>query len=1060
MSNLKRFLALALVMVMVISGMALNVSAAKVVYTDVEDETLADRLDVLSQLKVVKGIGGGEFGGDQLVTRQQFALFTARISTGLPEYYEVDTSAPVAKPEAFTDVTDPTYFPAVDYCYKEGIIDGRGNGIFDPKAPVTLQEAVKMLVCSLNYTGLSYPQGYLVKANEPGVALLGEEAVLNGGYSFKGVAPNAELTRNQMAMLLWNYLLSWKQIPTMVINPTTGAYQLEPQPVAVLTLFGIIPTSGYITGVKGWTADIVANGKTYSGLGVKTDTSIFSPIYYDVCITTGYDTKINMGSTTTPDWVTIPGAVVKTTLKDTGLADWLEANEKEPLDLLGLKILAFEDRADRPEDLKINIPVRVIGSKVEVDIADCVGAVNDNSTVASLSLPLVALDVTVDKDVFKGNSENFYIFNKDAKLVAEAAKADNDNWAVDTAYEKFVKVVSYKANYRLECVFNGYYPDGSPEYFYIYRPFEAAVRVADDDGIRFTRVVEGKLEKKEEDKDFYFGINSDKDDNKGGVKVGNSVEKFYNGLTADDFKVGEAYLYTKYGSHLEIYAKLAKTADIETTYKVGSRVYFKNSTSLNFNGGLRAIGALDGSGKITVDPTTKYTLYSDESGTPLLARFIEATGAPKYVESEYGIVTAISDSRIITLRDPVTLERIGQGYLVTVVNAKTGKSSVVSVYEIDENSAELSTTDRNALIGKTIRLAVAHHDYYNVYTTAESDFVYTAIADKEYYGVTTVTANVSLVSNRVAITGAAPTKAATAYINSNTSIILTGYDKPVADPTRKIVTVRFTGNKAGIDALADVVVGAKLADLKEIIVVGLGTNPTGTAAYVFVNTNAVISTPATPANLGYAVVVSMDNDTQVTGFKFGLARTTDGKYIDVISESGKTFALGSFVAYTGDADKAIGEKTYKVVKELNDRLNITDEASFIASKANADTVLVAGENVKMYAGEVTFYGNGYGIIVNGHEFVNTGALNLKVVTMYEDKDAKKVIGYYTDGDNKATSQFMGVSDVQYAKALDAAVGKKIYGVVYSSGTGDSETVLFGTLIIDLGAADKGWAWRD
>jgi len=185
----KRFLAFTLVMVMVISGLAMNVNALKVEYVDVEDADIAEALDILSQLEVVKGIGNDKFGGELDVTRAQFALFVARISTGFPEYFVVkDTDDAAAlwnviqpigadgekKCTDVDPVRDKAYLLGIAHCYKEGIVQGRDleGKVFDPNGTITFAEAVTMLVRALNYTGLSYPTGFLTKASLGGRQVL------------------------------------------------------------------------------------------------------------------------------------------------------------------------------------------------------------------------------------------------------------------------------------------------------------------------------------------------------------------------------------------------------------------------------------------------------------------------------------------------------------------------------------------------------------------------------------------------------------------------------------------------------------------------------------------------------------------------------------------------------------------------------------------------------------------------------------------------------------------------------------------------------------------------
>src|SRR5690349_2871089 len=143
MSNLKRFLAMTLVMLTMISAIATTVSAKT--FEDVQvlkNAELTAAIDILSELGIVKGVSEGNFDPDTPVTRQQMALFIARIHSATPEYF-VASSAEKDKPN-FKDVSDPTYFTAINYCFEHQIINGRvapseegaKNGEFDPTGTI------------------------------------------------------------------------------------------------------------------------------------------------------------------------------------------------------------------------------------------------------------------------------------------------------------------------------------------------------------------------------------------------------------------------------------------------------------------------------------------------------------------------------------------------------------------------------------------------------------------------------------------------------------------------------------------------------------------------------------------------------------------------------------------------------------------------------------------------------------------------------------------------------------------------------------------------------------
>ncbi|MCL2097074.1 MAG: S-layer homology domain-containing protein, partial [Oscillospiraceae bacterium] len=207
---MKRFLALTIAVMMIISGMALNVSA-NTTFSDVEDNALGEAINILAELELVLG-NNGKFNGEDTLTRQEFALFVARIHSARPEWF-VGSGAPTT----FADDAEIALWAktAVQYCYDNGIVNGIGGNRFGPERDVLMQEAVAMLVRSLGYTGLVYPFGELsVAAQVKDTARdLGDVALIGIGvdpeldiesklFADGSFSPTDPLTRNAMAALL------------------------------------------------------------------------------------------------------------------------------------------------------------------------------------------------------------------------------------------------------------------------------------------------------------------------------------------------------------------------------------------------------------------------------------------------------------------------------------------------------------------------------------------------------------------------------------------------------------------------------------------------------------------------------------------------------------------------------------------------------------------------------------------------------------------------------------------------------------------------------------------
>ena len=268
MSNRKRFLAMVLTIVMVVSSFAtMNVSAS---FADVTGQTreFVQALEVLSDLGVVRGVrldnGDIEFQGGRNVTRQEFALFVARIVSGEPEWFDHPSPGAVEQLSAiFSDAhaINPIFAAAILDCHDRGIITGRTDGRFDPLGTIRFEEAVTMLVRALGITNLPFPLGFMSRAAERDVALIGAFVNTNG-FEFRSMAPGADVSRYDMVMLLYNFLLTNYQVARVSWDSIAHRYVTTVDRSPVISRFGITTVVGYITGVTNYAMDL--NIRDYS----------------------------------------------------------------------------------------------------------------------------------------------------------------------------------------------------------------------------------------------------------------------------------------------------------------------------------------------------------------------------------------------------------------------------------------------------------------------------------------------------------------------------------------------------------------------------------------------------------------------------------------------------------------------------------------------------------------------------------------------------------------------------------------------------------------------------
>ena len=190
MKNLKKLVSVVVALTMVISSMAF-VSAKD--FGDVDTSAAyAEAVDVLSDLAILNGDEAGNFNPDAEIKRSEFAAILCR---ALGQENSVSMGA-----TQFTDVAAEHWASGyINWAAAAEIVNGKGNGIFDPDAPVKFEEAIKMIVVALGYEPMAakkggYPTGYQVAASSIGVTK---------GISFVGAA-NA--SRKDVARLVYNSL--------------------------------------------------------------------------------------------------------------------------------------------------------------------------------------------------------------------------------------------------------------------------------------------------------------------------------------------------------------------------------------------------------------------------------------------------------------------------------------------------------------------------------------------------------------------------------------------------------------------------------------------------------------------------------------------------------------------------------------------------------------------------------------------------------------------------------------------------------------------------------------
>lgn len=172
MKKTLRLLSVLLVVAMMVSSVAFAAT-----FSDVSsDKNYYESVSVLSALGIINGYSDGTFGPEKNVTRAEFSamLMRALASGG------VGDPDPAGMP--FVDLGGATWAVSdIRTAYDLGIINGMSETTFEPNSNVTYEQALKMVVCALNYgehatqmqatmpAGMPWYSGYMQVAGDLGL---------------------------------------------------------------------------------------------------------------------------------------------------------------------------------------------------------------------------------------------------------------------------------------------------------------------------------------------------------------------------------------------------------------------------------------------------------------------------------------------------------------------------------------------------------------------------------------------------------------------------------------------------------------------------------------------------------------------------------------------------------------------------------------------------------------------------------------------------------------------------------------------------------------------------
>ncbi len=146
MKKLRKLLAVVLVVTLAFTFMATAGAANVDDYSDAADVNYTEAVDLFTALGFLAGMGDGTYDPTGLVTRAQAAKIITYMLIGTDRADALTTGT-----YSFTDTEGHWAAAFIEYCAALGIINGRGDGTFNPEGNVTAVEFAKMLLCAIGY---------------------------------------------------------------------------------------------------------------------------------------------------------------------------------------------------------------------------------------------------------------------------------------------------------------------------------------------------------------------------------------------------------------------------------------------------------------------------------------------------------------------------------------------------------------------------------------------------------------------------------------------------------------------------------------------------------------------------------------------------------------------------------------------------------------------------------------------------------------------------------------------------------------------------------------------
>lgn len=205
------------------------------------DEYYQEAISFLNYLGIFTGDENGDMRPEDTISRAEIAAIILR---------EMNVTNMSGYHDTFSDV-DSTHWASdiIQTAYDNGIINGFEDGTFRPDDDVTYEQAIKMIMCAINYEAYAethggYPNGYIQLADERGVM---------DSASGKVGEP---VTRRTVAKLVYNSLTVGYPILSGMSNANNVTYTIDEGVTVLSEKRDIYYQDGIITAAPGKSIDL------------------------------------------------------------------------------------------------------------------------------------------------------------------------------------------------------------------------------------------------------------------------------------------------------------------------------------------------------------------------------------------------------------------------------------------------------------------------------------------------------------------------------------------------------------------------------------------------------------------------------------------------------------------------------------------------------------------------------------------------------------------------------------------------------------------------------------